>query len=162
MQKIKELFLKYQEIILYLFFGGLTTVISVGLYWLLGVLFDFLSPALGMGDDLTIQNNGIVNTACVVFKNIVAILFAYITNRKYVFASKVSGFVPILKEMTNFFLARLSTLIFEVVFMLVTVNMLGFNDMIMNIIAQFVIVVLNYIFSKLWIFNKKDQTGDVK
>lgn len=156
MGKIKELYIKYKEIILYLVFGVLTTVISVGLFAALSVFFDFLSPRLGYGDALTIQNSKIINTSCVIFKNIIAILFAYVTNRKFVFESKVSGFLPIVKEMINFFLARLSTLFFEIVFMLVTVNILGFNDLVMNIIAQFVIVVLNYVFSKLWIFKKKD------
>lgn len=156
MKKVIKLFKKYEEIILYLVFGVLTTIVSVGLYWLLGVLFEFISHSFGFGDSLTVQNNAIINMACVVFKNIIAILFAYFTNRKFVFKSKVSGFKSILIEMINFFLARLSTLIFEVIFMAVTVNIFNFNNMLMNIIAQFVIVVLNYIFSKLWIFRKKN------
>lgn len=154
MEKIKNLLKKYEEIILYLVFGVLTTVISVGLFAILKYFFLYLSPRLGYGDSLTIQNNAIVNMSCVIFKNIIAILFAYVTNRKFVFKSSAMGFKPILKEMLSFFLARLSTLVFEVIFMAVMVNMLGLNDMLMNIIAQFVIVVLNYVLSKLWIFKK--------
>ena len=160
MEKIIELYKKnkekYKEIILYLVFGVLTTIVSVGLFWLLRVLFEFISHSFGFGDSLTIQNNVIINMSCVVFKNIIAILFAYFTNRKFVFKSKVTGFKPVLVEMINFFLARLSTLVFEVIFMAITVNIFNLNDMIMNRIAQFVIVVLNYIFSKLWIFKKKN------
>lgn len=154
MEKIKNLLKKYEEIILYLVFGVLTTVISVGLFAILKYFFLYLSPRLGYGDSLTIQNNAIVNMSCVIFKNIIAILFAYVTNRKFVFKSSAMGFKTILKEMLSFFLARLSTLVFEVIFMAVMVNMLGLNDMLMNIIAQFVIVVLNYVLSKLWIFKK--------
>lgn len=156
MEKLRNLYKKYEEIILYLVFGVLTTIISVGLFALLRVLFEFISQSLGYGDALTIQNNVIINMSCVVFKNIIAILLAYVTNRKFVFKSSVSGFKPILLEMINFFIARLSTLVFEVIFMAVTVNVFNLNDLIMNIIAQFVIVVLNYVFSKLWIFKNKN------
>lgn len=155
MEKLLSLYKKYREVIMYLVFGVLTTVISVVLFAVLSAMFKFLSPALGYGDALTIQNSKIINMSCVIFKNIIAILFAYVTNRKFVFESKVHGTVPILIEMGNFFLARLSTMIFEVIFMIITVNKLGFNDLVMNIIAQFVIVVLNYVLSKLWIFRKK-------
>lgn len=156
MEKLRNLYKKYEEIILYLVFGVLTTIISVGLFALLRVLFEFISQSFGYGDALTIQNNVIINMSCVVFKNIIAILFAYVTNRKFVFKSSVSGFKPILLEIINFFIARLSTLVFEVIFMAVTVNVFNLNDLIMNIIAQFVIVVLNYVFSKLWIFKNKN------
>lgn len=155
MEKLLSLYRKYREVIMYLVFGVLTTVISVVLFALLSAMFKHLSPALGYGDALTIQNSKIINMSCVVFKNIIAILFAYVTNRKFVFESKVKGAVPILIEMANFFLARLSTMIFEVIFMIIMVNKFGFNDLIMNIIVQFVIVVLNYVLSKLWIFKKK-------
>ena len=88
------------------------------------------------------------------FKNIIAILFAYITNRVYVFKSKVHGSKPYFLKCSAFG-ARMATMVFEVAFMFVTVNVFGLPTLIMNIIAQFVIVVLNYVFSKLFIFKKK-------
>ena len=156
--KIKELYKKYEEVVLYLFFGVLTTIVSVGLYFLFDVLFNWLSVYFN-NPSITLQNNGAINSACVIVKNIIAIIFAYVTNRKYVFKSKVYGFKNIMIEMLNFFGARALTLVFEVVFMFITANVLGFNTMIMNIIAQFVIVVLNYVFSKLWIFKEKDKNA---
>lgn len=142
--KIKKLYLKYEELILYLFFGGLTTIISVGLFAILGVFFD-------------VQNNAFINGVCVIFKNIIAITFAYITNRIFVFKSKNTGFKAISLEVISFFGARMATLVFEVVFMNITTIILHQNALIMNIIAQFVIVVLNYVFSKLWIFKKNKK-----
>lgn len=101
--KLKELYKKYEEVILYLFFGVLTTIISVGLYWLLGVMFDYIAATSG-NSGLTLQNNGFINSSCVVFKNIIAILFAYITNRIFVFKSKTSGFKAITLECLVFLL----------------------------------------------------------
>lgn len=152
----KKLYKKYEEIILYLFFGVLTTVVSIVLYALLVFAFDRIAIAAD-NPGLTLDNNLILQNVCVVFKNIIAILFAYVTNRKYVFKSKVTGAKAIAVEMTQFFAARLSTLVFEMIFMSVTVNMLHYPDIVMNIIAQFVIVVLNYVFSKLWIFKKESK-----
>lgn len=152
--KIMTLYKKYEEIILYLFFGVLTTIISVSLYWLLDVTFNRIAEVTG-NPGLTLSNNGLINSSCVVFKNIIAILFAYITNRVYVFKSKVHGFKAVFLEMLSFFGARMATMVFEVAFMFVTVNVFGLPTLIMNIIAQFVIVVLNYVFSKLFIFKKK-------
>ncbi len=153
---IKRLYKKYEEIILYLVFGVLTTVVSIVLYALLVFAFDKIAAAAG-NDNLRLANNLALQNGCLVFKNIVAILFAYVTNRIFVFKSKVRGASAILKEMAQFFAARLSTLIFEMIFMSVTVNGLHYPELIMNIIAQFVIVVLNYVFSKLWIFKKKSE-----
>ena len=151
---IKKLYKKYEEIILYLFFGVLTTIVSVALYALLVFVFDKIALAAG-NQDLRLANNLVLQNACLIFKNVVAILFAYVTNRIFVFKSKVRGFKAIFAEMVRFFAARLSTLVFELVFMSVTVNGLHYPELVMNIIAQFVIVVLNYVFSKLWIFRKK-------
>ena len=151
---VKKLYKKYEEIILYLFFGVLTTIVSVALYALLVFVFDKIALAAG-NQDLRLANNLVLQNVCLIFKNVVAILFAYVTNRIFVFKSKVRGFKAIFAELVRFFAARLSTLVFELVFMSVTVNGLHYPELVMNIIAQFVIVVLNYVFSKLWIFRKK-------
>lgn len=153
---IKKLYKKYEEIILYLVFGVLTTIVSIALYALFVFMFDKIAAAVG-NDNLRLANNLALQNVCLVLKNIVAILFAYVTNRIFVFKSKVRGAGAIFKEMVQFFAARLSTLIFEMIFMSVTVNGLHYPELVMNIIAQFVIVVLNYVFSKLWIFKKKSE-----
>lgn len=158
-KEIKELYKKYEEVILYLVFGVLTTVISVGLYSLLVFVFDKIALFAG-NEHLRLDNNPILHNVCLVFKNAVAILFAYVTNRKFVFKSTTTGFAAIFKEVVQFFAARLSTLVFELIFMTVMVNVCHYPEILMNIIAQIVIVVLNYVLSKLWIFKKPKDSKD--
>lgn len=93
-----------------------------------------------------------------VFAWIVAVLFAYWTNRTWVFRSQVHGIKAILKEFTAFVGARITSLLVETVLLYLLVDWLKVNDMFSKILLSFVTVALNYIFSKLWIFKKKEDT----
>lgn len=93
-----------------------------------------------------------------VFAWIVAVLFAYWTNRTWVFRSQTHGAKAILKEFTAFVSARITSLIVETVLLYLLVDWLKVNDMFSKILLSFVTVALNYIFSKLWIFKKKEAT----
>ncbi|MEE1239454.1 MAG: GtrA family protein [Acutalibacteraceae bacterium] len=137
MQKIKELFNKYREIILYLVFGVGTTLVNIAAY--------FVSSRIGIGTAVS-----------TVIAWILSVLFAYVTNRKYVFESKATGAVPILKETANFFLCRLATGLLDLVIMVVFVDWLHFNDMIMKILSNIIVIVINYVASKLLIFKNKN------
>lgn len=141
MEKIKKLFYKYKEIITYLFFGGLTTIISYGVY----VLFTVVIP-LG---DTTLWANIISNAA--------GIIFAYCTNRKWVFESKVIGFMPVLKELGKFVLARVFTVLFDLAFVYIAVDKLSGNNYIWKLVSIVIVVILNYILSKFLIFRKKKK-----
>ena len=99
MEKIKELYLKYKEIINYLIFGVLTTLISLIVYY--ACVFTFLNP----DDAFQLQ---IAN----IFSWIAGVIFAYVTNRKYVFESKNNNKV---KEASKFVTSRLVTLIMDMV-----------------------------------------------
>lgn len=137
---IKKLYQKYKEIINYLIFGFLTTVVSLGTYYLLTMtLLDPNNPI-----ELQITN---------VLSWIVAVNFAYFTNRKYVFNSKNKN---ILSEMIKFYLARIASLLIDMLLMYILVSRLKYNDKIMKIIVQIVVVVMNYIFSKVIIFKKSE------
>lgn len=127
------LYLKYKEIINYLIVGGLTTVVSVVSY----ALFRIIIPNY---------------IACTVLSWIAAVLFAYFTNRIFVFESKDK---KVLKEFIKFVSCRLLTLGTEIVVMFLLVDLLKLNDMISKILVQFIIVVLNYILSKLLVFKQK-------
>ena len=81
-----------------------------------------------------------------------AVIFAYITNRKYVFESKNKN---ILKECSSFFGARIITLIMDIVIMFVGVTLLKQNDKIFKILSQVVVIVSNYLFSKIFVFKKE-------
>ncbi|MDE6686439.1 MAG: GNAT family N-acetyltransferase [Lachnospiraceae bacterium] len=93
-----------------------------------------------------------------VFAWIVAVLFAYWTNRTWVFRSQVHGIKAILKEFTAFVSARITSLLVETVLLYILVDWLKVGDMFSKILLSFVTVALNYIFSKLWIFKKKEDT----
>ena len=134
---------KYDEIINYLIFGALTTVVTIITYAIFTSTFLSAKTAL----DIQIAN---------VLSWIIAVTFAYLTNRKFVFKSKVQG-TKRAKEIINFFLARISSLIIEMLFMNVTVTLLSYNDLICKVIAQVIVIVFNYICSKLIIFKKEEN-----
>ena len=139
--KFKDLYFKYQEIINYLIFGVLTTIIGLGTYYL------FTLTILDPNDAVELQ---IANALSWIF----AVTFAYFTNRKYVFNSKNKN---IGGEMFKFYLARVASLLIDMLLMYILVTCLKYNDKIMKIIVQVVVIVANYVFSKLLVFKK--QTG---
>lgn len=145
MQKIIELYKKYKEIINYLIFGVLTTVVSLATKYLL--LFTILDAS-----------NALQLQIAVVVSWVVACLFAYITNRIWVFESKENN---IIKEMAKFFMARLATLGMEMLIMFVFVTALGLNSdtwvVIWTLVAQVLIIIGNYILSKLLVFKNEKK-----
>ncbi len=138
--KIKKLYKKYEEIISYLFFGVLTTVVSFGTY-----IF-FANILFPQKTDLDIQIANILSWIC-------AVAFAYITNRIWVFKSKTKGKMQI-KEIFNFVSARIASLLVDMAMMYIMYSLMHINDTIAKIIVQFVVVAMNYILSKLIIFKK--------
>lgn len=145
MQKIKELYIKYKEIINYLIFGVLTTVVSLATKYLL--LFTILDAS-----------NALQLQIAVVVSWVIACLFAYITNRIWVFESKENN---IIKEIAKFFMARLATLGMEMLIMFVFVTALGLNSdtwvVIWTLVAQVLIIIGNYILSKLLVFKNEKK-----
>ena len=143
MKKIKELFIKYKEIINYLIFGVLTNIVSLATKYLL--LFTILDA-----------KNGFELQIAVTVSWIVACTFAYITNRIWVFESKSK---QILKEAIKFYMSRLITLGLEMLIMFIFVTLLGLNSntwvIVWTIVAQVVIIIGNYILSKLVVFKNK-------
>lgn len=135
---MKDIFKKYREIISYLFIGVLTTIVSLASYYVLTTLF--LSP----DNAISLQIANIISW-------IISVLFAYITNRKYVFLSSDKN---ILKEFGKFTLSRVTTLLIDMALMFIFVSILHFNDKLIKLIVQVVIIVINYIFSKLLVFRK--------
>ena len=136
---IISLFNKHREVIMYLIFGVLTTVISLAVYYLL--VYTILNPDNAF--ELQVAN---------IISWIAGVTFAYITNRKYVFESKNKNK---LKEAGSFVVARLATLFMDMAIMFVGVTILKGNDKILKIISQVVVIVANYVFSKLFVFRKK-------
>lgn len=146
MKKIKELYLKYEEIINYLIFGVLTTVVSVITYYI------FANFLFQEKTDITVQISNVLSWIC-------AVIFAYTTNRKFVFKSKSTG-KDKLKEIFNFFIARVSSLVIDMAMMFVLFSVMHIDDTISKIIVQFVVVIVNYVFSKLFVFKKENMVTD--
>ncbi len=132
---------KYKEIILYLIFGVLTTIVNILTYIIFAKVFNF---------DYLISN---------LIAWIVSVLFAYITNKLYVFESENNEKKMIIFEIISFFSFRVLSGLIDMTFMYLFVSILAFNDSLMKIITNVIVVILNYIFSKLFIFNKKDKSG---
>ena len=130
-----------RETISYLIFGVLTTVVSI-------VSYEVVKRLLAHGKEPTPL---IINISTVA-SWILDVSFAFVTNKLFVFQSMSMDAGVLFKEITAFVGARLLSLGFEVVWMNVTTVVLKWNDSFCKIAAQFVIVVLNYIFSKLFIF----------
>ena len=131
--QIKVLYNNNKELINYIIVGVLTTLVSIGSYW----LFRFI-----------IRNYIILS----VISWVLAVAFAYFTNRMFVFESKEKN---ILEEISKFVSCRLLTLGLEVVLMIVFVSILNINDMISKIILQVIVLITNYLLSKLFVFRKK-------
>ena len=134
MSKIKKIYMQYKEIINYLIFGFLTTLVSIITYAIFTRLFNV--------------NYNISN----ILSWLLAVSFAYITNKNYVFNFKDKN---VIQSIVKFFTSRITTLIIEVLFMFIMVDILGINDMLCKIIVQIIVIVLNYILSKLFVFNKE-------
>ena len=137
------LYHKYKEVFNYLVVGCLTTLVSLGTKW--GLLFTVLDA----DDAFELQASIIISWIC-------AVLFAYVANRIFVFNSKNKN---ILKEMVSFFGARILTLVMEMVIMWFFVTLLRLDSdtwvVIWTFVTQVLIMVFNYIFSKLFVFKKK-------
>ena len=143
MEKVKELYIKYKEIINYLIFGGLTTIVNFVAYYVSAKVF---------------QIDEVVSSGISWF---LSVLFAYITNKLFVFESEKVGLKNILKEMCSFFLARvLSGALCDVGTFAVMVNVLHINDIFAKIVTQIMVIVINYVSSKLFVF--KDRSGKDK
>lgn len=125
---------KHKEGLLYLFFGGLSFLISI-------ITYAVFSIALRV--EVLIAN---------IFAWIFSVSFAYITNRIWVFNTKAIEKETVLKEVGKFISGRIATLIVEEIILLVCISWLGFNSMIVKLMAQIAVILLNYIVSKLWVF----------
>ena len=138
MEKLKELFFKYKEIISYLFFGGCTTIVNFVSYYI---------PARIFGIDEIVSN---VIAWCV------SVLFAYVTNKIFVFSSKTESIKQTIKELASFVFARLFTgALCDVGLFALMIHVLNINDIVSKITTQVLVVVLNYVLSKLVIFKNK-------
>ncbi|MDO5561060.1 MAG: GtrA family protein [Oscillospiraceae bacterium] len=165
--KLSALYHKYEDVILYIIFGVLTTIVAF-VFQFIGKLALHLSVPMAT-----------------VFSWIAAVTFAYVTNRIFVFKSKVTGIGKVTLEAVSFYAARLATLAIEIIIMTIFTDKLNhqvitflhldtidytsglfslvknaddFNTLIFKILANVIVLITNYILSKMFIFKRKEQT----
>lgn len=124
-----------KQLILYGICGILTTVINIVAYWL-------------------VRKFDVGITSSTVIAWLVAVFFAYWSNRKYVFHSTNTSFIAILFEAIYFFACRIATGVFDVAFMYLFADVLAFNEVYTKTASNIIVIVLNYIASKLFIFKE--------
>ena len=139
MNKIIEALRKNKQLLLYLFFGICTTAINTICYWL---LYDVLPFG---------------NLLSTILAWLAAVIFAFITNKLFVFESKRTSTQECINEVVSFFGCRLLTGILDVVIMAVAVDMLRWNGLLWKLISNIIVTIINYIASKFWIFKKPND-----
>ena len=137
MQMIINLIKKHKSFIAYGVFGVFTTIVNIVTY------------------NFCYNNLGISNTLSNIAAWILAVTFAYLTNKVWVFDSKSWKWEVLKREVLAFISCRLATGILDIVIMFVCVDILGLHALMMKIISNVLVIILNYIFSKLVIFKKK-------
>lgn len=136
MEKIVQLLTKHKGIILYLVFGVLTTVVNYLVY------YPCYNP---------LQMSASVSNA---IAWCVAVVFAFVTNKPFVFESKSWALSVVLQEVWRFLTTRIGSGVIETLLLLVCVDMLSWDGNIMKLITSVLVVILNYIGSKFFVFKK--------
>lgn len=153
-----------REIVTYVIFGVLTTAVNLVTFYIFkrifvsigwDGIFNKLIGSAGWDKALELLGSGTDYLDATVIAWTVAVIFAFVTNKLIVFESKSWKPAVAGKEFVGFIGARLFSLLVELVMMFVMVTLIGMNEFVAKLIVQFVVVVLNYVFSKLLIFKNK-------
>ncbi len=134
---MRKLIEKNREVIMYLVFGVLTTAVNYISYLLLAPFF-------------------VKTVIPTIIAWILSVIFAYVTNRIFVFCSKAKG-KEIIREIVAFFGARIFSGVLDVIVMWLFADTLCFNDKLIKILSNVIVIVLNYIAGKWFVFRKKDE-----
>lgn len=153
MKRLKELLRspRVRELFVYGVVGALTTAINYGVY---AGGTRGLAALLGIAPD-----HGVLMLAVKILAWCVSVAFAFWANKKYVFFSRDWSRATLRREIPSFVSARVLSLVFDAAFVELTVHLMGMNDLIATLIANVIVIVLNYFASKFWIFRSRD-TGD--
>ncbi len=150
LEKLADIYEEHREGMRYLVFGILSTMVNI----VTAALTYYVVLA-------SLPEQWKVNLSTII-AILVAWIFAYVTNKLYVFASRKDTIKELLQEILSFVGCRIVTAIIEVIMMNIFVTHLQFNYMLMKIISNVIVIILNFIFSKLWIFKKKDMHEEIR
>lgn len=137
MKQIVELMEKYKSFVAYAVFGVFTTIVNIVAY------------------NVCYYNLEFSNTLSNIAAWILAVTFSYLTNKVWVFDSKSWKWKVLRKEIPAFISCRLATGVIDLVIMFVCVDLLGLHAMLMKLLSNVLVIILNYVFSKLVIFKKR-------
>lgn len=136
---LKEILKKYKSFIAYVFFGVCTTLVNLLTYRLF--YFVLNTP----------------NVPSTIIAWLLSVLFAFVTNKLWVFDSKSWAVTTVLSELAKFFTCRIATGVLDVLIMWFAVNKMQWNAMIWKLISNIIVIILNYAASKLVIFTQKEN-----
>lgn len=139
LRPLQPLYRKYKEQLLYLFFGGLTFLLSISVFYLLV--------------NVLRMNELVAN----VIDWVICVVFAYVTNRTWVFQSAAAGAKGICREAASFGLGRLATLGLEELLLWAGIDLLDLNSLLVKIVAQAAVIIGNYVISKFLVFAGKKR-----
>ncbi len=166
----KEFYKKHKAIVLYFAFGVGTTLISLGSYYIIRKVFpdaESVPPWLSWIFNITAMFHIESNTVLpVLISWILANLFSFFTNRVYVFNSQAHNFGRFMFEMAKFFASRIATLIVDMVIMFLLVDLTGIHgglyEFCAKIFSNIIVLILNFILSKVFVFRKKKMSAAPK
>lgn len=136
LRRWQPLYQKHKAVLLYLLFGGLTTVISIGTFW--------------VGHRVLQLNEHFSN----VISWVLAVLFAFLTNRVWVFSAPTNNAKAFWQQLFRFYGGRLTTLAVEELLLFVFITVLKINGMVVKVGAQIAVLILNFVVSKWFVFKK--------
>lgn len=136
-QKIRSLIKKYWDILIYLVFGVLTTVVNYAIYL---PVFNFCGVSAAVSNMIAW---------------VVAVIFAFLTNKPFVFHSHDWSAKTVVPELTKFISCRLASGVLETVVLFLTVDCMNWNGNIWKLITQVLVIIINYVGSKLLVFRNK-------
>lgn len=138
-EKIKALYARYGDILRYLIIGGLTTLLDMGVFALLHAV---------LGVHMQVAN---------VITWVVAVAFAFVGNKWLVFRTDTKDRRELLREGVSFVSMRLLTLLFSAAFLEIAVKALGWDELVAKAVSTVLVVILNYVLSRLVVFRQKKQ-----
>lgn len=130
---------KYEELIMYIIVGVCTMIVSLVSYFIMANTLQMYYQAAN------------------IISWVLAVAFAYVTNKKYVFKSPYTSVQATTKELVSFVSSRVASLLVEILSMFFFVQVCQIDDNIVKLMNQVLVTVLNYIFSKFWVFRKEKQ-----
>lgn len=134
--KCVDFYSRYKQIILYLIFGALTTLVNIITFYICNDLFVI---------EYKLSN---------IIAWVLSVIFAFFTNKTIVFSSKSKDKKHITYEVISFLIARLLSLLFDMALMIFMIEILKIDELITKILVNIFVVIINYLFSKFIIFRK--------